>query len=170
MNPRKLIAAIAATAALPMLAVAQTTVTEETTTTTTTKTFTPEVQTKITEYFEVHKDSPYGLPPTIQKKVMVKQLPQAWRSEVIAPGYVITKEQREYLVEPPAELVTVLPPAPKSAKYYVAGGNVIAVETDSMRVVDSVRIPTFNLPEGEYKVDGKKIEVDDDGEIEIEDD
>ncbi len=126
-------------------------------TTTTTTTFNPAAQTKVVEYFETYKTNPYGLPPEWATQMKIKQLPPAWRSSRIAPGTIVTEEHRAFLMEAPPALVKVLPPPQPEVRYYVAGGNVVAVDK-SYKIVDSLRIPSVNF----------EVEVDDDGEeIEI---
>ena len=133
---------------------AQTTTTEETvvrekadgrteTTTTTTTHFTPEARTKVVKYFDSYKESPHGLPPAWASRVKVEELPETWRTSAIAPGVVITEKERPYLVEAPSDLVSLLP-AGSGVRYYVAGGNVVAID-DGYRVVESVRIPSIRF-------------------------
>ncbi|MCW1921752.1 hypothetical protein OKA05_04255 [Luteolibacter arcticus] len=117
-------------------------VTEKTTTTTTT--FSPEARTKVVKYFEPHKSAQYGLPPAWVTKVRVKEMPATWRTKTIARGVVITEKERPYLVEAPSDLVGVLPAPPAEVRYYVAGGNVIAVDK-SYKVVDSIQIPSVRI-------------------------
>jgi hypothetical protein len=117
-------------------------VTEKQTTTTTT--FNPEARTKVVKYFDTYKTNPHGLPPEWVTKMRVKEMPASWRTTVIAPGAVVTEKERPYLVEAPADLVSVLPPAQGGVRYYVAGGNVVAVDKE-YRVVDSIRIPTVKF-------------------------
>lgn len=126
--------------------------------TTTTTTFTPEAQTRVVEYFDTYKTNPHGLPPEWTTQMKIKQLPPAWRTSRIAPGTVVTEEHRSFLMEAPPALVKVLPPARPEVRYYVAGGNVVAVDK-TYKVVDSLRIPSAKF----------EVEVDDDGdEIKIE--
>ncbi|MEO5716519.1 MAG: hypothetical protein ABIT37_23780 [Luteolibacter sp.] len=145
------------------------------TNTTTTQTFNPEARTKVVTYFDTYKTNPYGLPPAWATKVHVKHIPAAWRTTRIAPGVVVAEKERSYLVEAPADLVQVLPPATGNVRYYVAGSNVVAVD-GSYKVVDSVQIPTIKYTEDEDKVEIEKkegghktrVEVDkDDGEVEV---
>lgn len=127
-------------------------------TTTTTTTFNPEAQTKVVQYFDTYKTSPYGLPPEWATQMKIKQLPPAWRTARIAPGTVVTQEHRGYLLEAPPALIKVLPPAQPDVRYYVAGGNVVAIDK-TYKIVDSLRIPSVKF----------EVEVDDDGdEIKIE--
>jgi hypothetical protein len=77
----------------------------------------------------------------------VKEIPASWRS-TIAPGLVIAEKERPLLVAAPPDLVKVLPAPASGVRYYVAGSNVVAVDS-SYRVVDSISIPSV------------KIEVDD---------
>lgn len=111
---------------------------------TTTTTFNPEVRTKVVTYFDAYKTSPHGLPPAWAAQVQVKEVPVAWRTTRIAPGVVVQEKERAYLVDAPAELVKVLPSPASGVRYYVAGSNVVAVDS-SYRIVDSVQIPTVNL-------------------------
>jgi len=145
------------------------------TTTTTVQTFNPEARTKVVTYFDHYKGNPHGLPPGFGK-VEVKEIPAAWRTTRIAPGVVVSEPQRSYLVEAPADLVKVLPAPSAGIHYYVAGSNVVAVDT-SYKVVDSVQIPSikYSEDEDEIKIESKegkkttKIEIDkDDGEVEVE--
>jgi hypothetical protein len=112
--------------------------------TTTTKTFNPEVRTKVTKYFDTYKTERYGLPPAYVSKVKVKEIPAAWRTSTIAPGVVITEKERPYLVEAPPELIKVLPAPTPDVQYYMAGGNVVAVDK-SYKVVDSIQIPSVKI-------------------------
>ena len=122
-------------------------------TTTTTTHFNPEAQTKVVQYFDTYKTSPNGLPPEWSTQMKVKQLPPAWRTTRLAPGTVVTQEQRSYLMDAPPALVQVLPAAPADVRYVVAGGNVVAIDK-SYKVVDSIRIPSVKFD----------VEVDDDGD------
>lgn len=146
------------------------------TTTTTTHTFNPEARTKVVTYFDQYKADPHGLPPGFVKQVHVKEIPVEWRTTRIAPGVVVTEKQRPYLVSAPAELVSVLPAPAEGVRYYVAGSNVVSVDT-SYKIVDSVQIPSIKYSEDEDEIeietkDGNKttkVEVDkEDGEVEVE--
>lgn len=170
---------------LPLAAQQTTTETTETTsrapgvtetTTTTTTTFNPEVRSGVVTYFETYKGNPHGLPPGWVTKVKVKDVPVAWRTSRIAPGAVVTETQRSYLVDAPPELIKVLPASTAGVRYYVAGSNVVAVDS-SYKIVDSIQVPTIKYQEddGEVEIETEKngsktkIEVDkDDGEVEIE--
>jgi hypothetical protein len=112
--------------------------------TTTTTTFNPEARTKVVKYFDTYKTERYGLPPAYVSRVKVKEIPAAWRTTTIAPGVVITEKERPYLVEAPPELIKVLPAPTPEVRYYMAGGNVVAVDK-SYRVVDSVQIPSVKI-------------------------
>lgn len=110
-----------------------------------TTTFNPEARTKVVKYFETYKGERYGLPPAWVTRFKVKEIPAAWRTTRVAPGVVISEKQRPYLVEAPPELVKVLPaPASQEVRYYVAGGNVVAVDK-GYRVVDSIQIPSVKI-------------------------
>jgi hypothetical protein len=78
-------------------------------------------------------------------RIKAKEIPMAWRTSRITPGVVLQEEQREHLAEAPQDLVKILPSAPSGVKYYIAGSNVVAVETKSYRIVDSVQIPTIQI-------------------------
>ena len=108
-----------------------------------TTTFNPQVRTKVVKYFDKYKTEKYGLPPAWGARVKVKEVPAAWRTS-IAPGLVITEEHRPHLVEAPPELVSELPPAEGGVRYYVAGSNVVAVDS-RYQVVDSVQIPSIKF-------------------------
>jgi hypothetical protein len=112
--------------------------------TTTTTTFNPEVRTKVVKYFDTYKTERYGLPPAYVSRVKVKEIPAAWRTSTIAPGVVITEKERPYLVEAPPELIKVLPAPTPDVQYYMAGGNVVAVDK-SYRVVDSIQVPSVKI-------------------------
>ena len=168
---------------LPLAAEKTTTETTETTshapgvtetTTTTTTTFSPEARSGVVTYFETYKGNPHGLPPGWVTKV--KDVPVSWRTRRIAPGAVVTETQRSYLVDAPPELIKVLPAATTGVRYYVAGSNVVAVDS-SYKIVDSIQVPTIKYEEddGEVEIETEKngrktkIEIDkDDGEVEIE--
>lgn len=155
MKPTSIITAIIAAAAVHVVH-AQSSTTEKTTevqqnadgsttrTETTTTTFNPEARTKVVTYFDAYKTSPHGLPPAWAAQVRVKEVPTAWRTSRIAPGVVIQEKERAYLVDAPAELVKVLPASTSGVRYYVAGSNVVAVDS-SYRIVDSIQIPTVKL-------------------------
>lgn len=155
MKPTRIITAILAAAAI-QVAHAQSSTTEKTTevqqnadgsttrTETTTTTFNPEARTKVVTYFDAYKTSPHGLPPAWAAQVQVKEVPTAWRTTRIAPGVVVQEKERGYLVDAPAELIKVLPAPGSGVRYYVAGSNVVAVDS-SYRVVDSIQIPTVKL-------------------------
>ncbi|MES2657956.1 MAG: hypothetical protein V4689_05030 [Verrucomicrobiota bacterium] len=70
----------------------------------------------------------------------------------------------------------VLPAPQTGVRYYVAGSNVVAVDT-SYKVIDSVQIPTIKYTDNddEVEIESKegdkttKIEIDkDDGEVDVE--
>lgn len=158
-NPMKTITkafGIASLLVLPVVAqVTETTETTETTehedgsvtetTTTTTRTFDPALRTKVVSYFDPYKEERYGLPPGVYTDEVVTKIPTAWRTTAIAPGVVVTEKERPYLVAAPPKLISLLPPAEeRHVKYYVAGGNVVAVDKE-YRVVDSVHIPTVKF-------------------------
>ncbi|QJE96000.1 hypothetical protein [Luteolibacter luteus] len=111
--------------------------------TTTTKTFDATVQKRVVQYFDPYKEERYGLPPAIVTSVKVKEMPVAWRTSALNTGVVITEKERPYLVTAPPELIKVLP-ARDEVRYYVAGGNVVAVDKE-YRVVDSVQIPSIKI-------------------------
>ncbi|MEK7949360.1 hypothetical protein [Luteolibacter soli] len=117
--------------------------TTEKKTTTTTTTFTPEVKTKVVKYFEPHKTERYGLPSAWVTKVKVKDIPTTWRT-TIAPGVVIAEKERSFLVDAPPDLISVLPPAQADVHYYVAGGNVVAVDRD-YKVVEAINVPSIKI-------------------------
>jgi hypothetical protein len=110
--------------------------------TTTTTTFSPEARTKVVTYFDTYKGNPHGLPPGWVAKIKIKNLPTAWRTTRIEPGLVLQENQRSYLVAAPPELIKVLPSPGEGIRYYVAGSNVIAVDT-KYKVVDSLHIPSI---------------------------
>jgi len=113
--------------------------------TVTTKTFNPEVTTRVVKYFDPYKAEMYGLPPELVSKVEIRRVPKAWRTTRIAPGVVLKTEERPYLIAAPPKLVEVLPPLETTkVRYYVAGGNVVAVDED-YRVVDSIQIPSVKI-------------------------
>lgn len=111
---------------------------------TTTTTFNPEVQTKVVQYFDTYKADPNGLPPEWAAQIKIRELPSAWATTRIVPGTILAADTRPFLVEAPPALVKILPPPQAEVRYYVAGGNVVAVDK-TYKVVDSVRIPTVNL-------------------------
>lgn len=110
----------------------------------TTTTFNPEYQTKVVKYFDAYKTNPYGLPPEWVTQMKVKEIPAGWRTSRVAPGVVFREEERAHLVAAPAELISVLPTAATGVSYYVAGSNVVAVDS-SYRVVDSIQIPSVKF-------------------------
>lgn len=112
--------------------------------TTTTTTFNPEARTKVVKYFDTYKTERYGLPPAYVSRVKVKEIPAAWRTTTIAPGVVITEKERPFLVEAPPELIKVLPAPTPDVQYYMAGGNVVAVDK-SYKVVDSIQVPSVKI-------------------------
>ena len=118
-------------------------------TTTTTRTFDPALRTKVVKYFDTYKTEKYGLPPEIVTSVKVKEVPTAWRTSAIAPGVIVTEKERPYLVAAPPTLVKLLPAAEeRKVRYYVAGGNVVAVDKE-YKVVDSIHIPSIKYVEEE---------------------
>lgn len=126
---------------------------------TTTTTFNPEVQTRVVQYFDAYKASPNGLPPEWATQIKVKELPPAWGTTRIAPGTLLTEEARPFLVAAPPALVKVLPPAQPEVRYYVAGGNVVAIDK-TYKVVDSVRIPTVNFGTKVVKEEVKEVRIE----------
>lgn len=125
--------------------------------TTTTTHFNPEYQQKVVQYFDTYKTNPNGLPPEWSTQMKLKQLPPAWRSGAITRGTVVTEEHRNFLMEAPPALVKVLPPPNADVRYYVAGGNVVAVDK-SYKVVDSIRVPSMKF-DVEIEDGGKEIEI-----------
>lgn len=115
-----------------------------TTTKTTTTTFTPNVQTKVVKYFDHYKSDPHGLPPAWVTSVKIEKIPATWKTTRIVPGVTIQKAEREYLFKAPTDLVKLLPEPSDHVTYYVAGSNVVAVDSD-YKVVDSIRIPTVKF-------------------------
>ncbi len=158
MKATNIITAILAAAAIHTVH-GQTSTTEKTTeiqrnadgsttrTDTTTTTFNPEARTKVVTYFDAYKSNPNGLPPAWAGQVRVKEVPAAWRTTRIAPGVVVQEKERAYLVEAPADLVGVLPAAGSGVRYYVAGSNVVAVDSN-YRIVDSIQVPTVKFTAG----------------------
>ncbi|WP_367871888.1 hypothetical protein [Luteolibacter sp. Populi] len=57
----------------------------------------------------------------------------------IAEGY-----QRGYPVAAPPELVKVLPAARAETRYYIAGGNVVAVDK-GYKIIDPIHIPSIKI-------------------------
>ena len=74
----------------------------------------------------------------------MKEIPAGWRTTRIAPGLVVQEKERPYLVEAPAELIDVLPPSTGGVRYYVAGSNVVAMDS-TYKIVDSVHIPSVKF-------------------------
>ncbi|MEO7099374.1 MAG: hypothetical protein ABI162_08425 [Luteolibacter sp.] len=109
-----------------------------------TVTFNPEVRTKVVHYFDAYKSDPLGLPPGFATRIKVKEIPAAWRTTTIAPGVVVSENERSYLVDAPPELVKVLPASSADVHYYIAGSNVVAVDK-SYRIVDSIQIPSIRF-------------------------
>lgn len=103
-------------------------------------TFNPEVRTKVLSYFDTHKSHPHGLPPGLAKKFVAEEIPSAWRIGM-QPGIEIKEELRTHLVEVPSDLQKFLPETQDNIRYYIAGSNVIAVDSD-YSVVDSIQIPS----------------------------
>lgn len=119
--------------------------TTQTDTTTTTTTFDPDSRTKVVKYFDTYKGERYGMPPAWVTNVRAKDLPAEWRTTRIAPGMVITEKNRTYLMKAPPELIKVLPtPRSEDVTYYMAGGNVVAVDK-GYKVVDSIHIPSIKI-------------------------
>lgn len=110
---------------------------------TTTTTFNPDARTKVVKYFDAYKSEKYGLPPAWVGQVKIKEIPIAWRM-TISPGMVFKEKERAHLVAAPADLISVLPPAASGVRYYVAGSNVVAVDSE-YRVMDAVQIPSIKL-------------------------
>lgn len=123
---------------------------------TTTTTFNPEARTKVVTYFDSYKTNPYGLPPGWTAKVHVKEIPTAWRTTRIAPGVIVSEKERSYLLDAPPELIKVLPAPTTGVRYYVAGSNVVAVDS-SYKVVDSIQIPTIKYTDanGDVHIEAK---------------
>jgi len=84
-----------------------------------------------------------SLPPAWASTVRVKEIPVTWRTR-IAPGVVITQKERPFLVAAPPDLVKVLPTSASGVRDYVAGSNVVAVDS-SYRVVDAVDVPSIKI-------------------------
>lgn len=109
-----------------------------------TTTFNPQIQTKMVKYFDTYKTDKYGLPPAWVTNMEVKQIPVGWRTTQIAPGVVVSEKERAYLMDAPADLISVLPDAATGVRYYVAGSNVVAMDSN-YTVVDSFRIPSVKF-------------------------
>ena len=108
-----------------------------------TTTFNPQVRTKVVKYFDTYKTEKHGMPSAWSAKIKVNEIPSNWRT-TISPGMVISEKDRTYLVEAPPDLVNVLPEPESGVRYYVAGSNVVAVNS-SYRVVDAIHIPSIKL-------------------------
>jgi hypothetical protein len=110
-----------------------------------TRSFNPEVRTRVVKYFDPYKGEVYGLPPGLAGNIEIQRVPKAWRTTRIAPGVVLKEEERPYLIAAPPKLVEVLPPVETTkVRYYIAGGNVVAVDED-YRVVDSIHVPSVKI-------------------------
>lgn len=106
--------------------------------------FDGDTRTKVVTYFDTYKSSRFGLPPEWVARVKVKEIPDGWRMTRIEPGVVIAEGHRTYLLDAPDDLVKVLPPADAGVRYYIAGSNVIAVNSN-FEVVDSIQIPSIKF-------------------------
>jgi len=106
-------------------------------TTTSSVSFNPEVRTKVVKFFDNDKAE------TWSGKIKMKSVPAGWRT-TISPGMVIAEKERTLLVEAPPELVQVLPAPTAGIRYYVAGSNIVAVDS-SYRVVDAINVPSIKV-------------------------
>ena len=106
--------------------------------------FTPQVETKVTRYFDTYKSNPHGLPPQWSTKLKAEKIPATWKSSRIIIGTTIPKAERDYLIEAPDDLLKVLPEPRTGVHYYVAGSNVVALNSD-YKVVDAIRVPSIKI-------------------------
>lgn len=99
---------------------------------------------KVLQYFDTYRADPFGLPAECAVRMRSGEIPDAWTNSAFSSGTVIQENQRMALVEVPTELVRVLPARPQAIRYFLAGSNLVAVDS-RYKVVDSIRIPTVRL-------------------------
>jgi hypothetical protein len=115
--------------------------------------FNSHARSKVVQYFDTFRADPMGLPPACAARIKSKEIPAPWENSGIAPGVVVSESERSALVEAPAELVKVLSTRSQDdVRYYLAGSNLVAT-TAAFKVLDSVRIPTVRLPNGNGATD-----------------
>lgn len=100
---------------------------------------------KVVQYFDTFRTEPLGLPRVCAAAIKVEKVPASWTTSGISAGKVVQASERPALVEAPAELVRVLPVGHPAVRYFLAGSNLVAVDS-GFKVVDSIRIPTVSLP------------------------
>ncbi|RYG93771.1 MAG: hypothetical protein EON58_17660, partial [Alphaproteobacteria bacterium] len=99
---------------------------------------------KVVQYFSTYQMDPLGLPPDCLSGMGENQFLQQWETVGFGPGVVIPEADRDALIGIPAELLNVLPISDEGIRYYLAGNQVVAVDS-GFKVVDAIPIPTVRL-------------------------
>jgi hypothetical protein len=92
-------------------------------------TFDEGVRMAVKKYFDTYKTHRHGLPPTCVSRINAREITVAWDATTLGPGVFITERARPYLVEVPSALVRALPAPPSDIRYYMAGCDVVAVDS-----------------------------------------
>lgn len=113
---------------------------------------------KVVQYFDTYRTNPLGLPPSCAAAIKVEEIPESWTTAGIAPGKVVQVSERQALVEAPAELVRALPAGQPAVRYFLAGTNLVAVDS-GYKVVDSIRLPRVRLSVAEPGAEAGSLQI-----------
>lgn len=114
-------------------------------------------RTKVIQYFDTYQTDPLGLPDDCVVR-MRKTVPAEWATAGIGRGSVIGAEEREALVDIPAELVRMLPADDSTVRYYLAGSQLVAVDA-GYKVLDTIPIPTLRIGVNESHSSASNVHV-----------
>lgn len=115
------------------------------------------VRSKVVQYFDTYQTDPQGLPEGCAVRTG-KAVPAGWTTAGIRRGSVIGAEERQALVDIPAELVRMLPADGSTVRYYLAGSQLVAVGAD-YKVLDSISIPTVRIGMNESRPGTSNVQV-----------
>lgn len=101
---------------------------------------------KVLQYFDTYRADPLGLPAECAARMRSGEIPGTWVNSAISSGTVIGGNQRTALVVVSEELVRMMPARKQAVRYFLAGSNLVALDS-GYKVVESIRIPTVRLPE-----------------------
>lgn len=115
------------------------------------------VRTKVVQYFDTYQTDPLGLPEGCAARIG-KAVPAGWTAAGIRRGSVIGAEERQALVDIPAELVRMLPADGSTVRYYLAGSQLVAVDAN-YKVLDTIPIPTVRISVNESRSGTSNLQV-----------
>lgn len=117
-----------------------------------TLTFSPHVRSKVAQYFDTYRTELNGLPPSCVSGNYARQIPPTWLRSWLPVGTRIEEQDRQALIDVPAELQKSLTAhSHKTIHYFLAGKNLVALD-DRYRLMDSIWIPTIRLDEDSQPV------------------